>query len=101
MQPAPLTSGGLALEEVTCRGWGPHLQYSFLIKLASLSGKYPAGRPAKEAKYHQLRMHVDVYVHAALRDNMLENAAGKCTGREISLFRAESTKVVSCSDYHA
>ena len=40
MWPAPLTSGGLALEEVTCRGWGPHLQYSFLIKLASLSGKY-------------------------------------------------------------
>ena len=31
MQPAPLTSGGLALEEITCRGWGPHLQYSFLI----------------------------------------------------------------------
>ena len=26
---APLTSGGLALEEITCRGWGPHLQYSF------------------------------------------------------------------------
>ena len=25
MWPAPLTSGGLALEEVTCRGWGPHL----------------------------------------------------------------------------
>ena len=23
MQPAPLTSGGLALEEITCRGWGP------------------------------------------------------------------------------
>ena len=40
MWPAPLTSGGLALEEVTCRGWGPHLQYPFLIKLASLSGKY-------------------------------------------------------------
>ena len=40
MQPAPLTSGGLALEEITCRGWGPHLQYSFLIKLASLSCKY-------------------------------------------------------------
>ena len=39
MQPAPLTSGGLTLEEITCRGWGPHLQYSFLIKLASLSGK--------------------------------------------------------------
>ena len=39
MWPAPLTSGGLALEEITCRGWGPHLQYSFLIKLASLSGK--------------------------------------------------------------
>ena len=38
MWPTPLTSGGLALEEVTCRGWGPHLQYSFLIKLASLSG---------------------------------------------------------------
>ena len=35
--PSPLTSGGLPLEEVTCRGWGPHLQYSFLIKLASLS----------------------------------------------------------------
>ena len=35
MQPAPLTSGGLALEEVTCRGWGPHLQYSFLIKQPS------------------------------------------------------------------
>ena len=32
MWPAPLTSGGLALEEVTCRGWGPHLQHSFLIK---------------------------------------------------------------------
>ena len=31
MRPAPLTSGGLALEGVTCRGWGPHLQYSFLI----------------------------------------------------------------------
>ena len=31
MQPAPLTSGGPALEEITCRGWGPHLQYSFLI----------------------------------------------------------------------
>ena len=41
MRPAPLTSGGLALEEITCRGWGPHLQYTFLIKLASLSGKYP------------------------------------------------------------
>ena len=40
MWPAPLTSGGLTLEEITCRGWGPHLQYSFLIKLASLSGKY-------------------------------------------------------------
>ena len=38
MQPAPLTSEGPALEEITCRGWGPHLQYSFLIKLASLSG---------------------------------------------------------------
>ena len=37
MQPVPLT---LDLEEITCRGWGPHLQYSFLIKLASLSGKY-------------------------------------------------------------
>ena len=36
MWPAPLTSGSLALEEITCRGWGPHLQYSFLIKLASL-----------------------------------------------------------------
>ena len=32
MQPAPLTSGGLALEEVTCRGWGPHLQYSFKMR---------------------------------------------------------------------
>ena len=31
MWPAPLTSGCLTLEEVTCRGWGPHLQYSFLI----------------------------------------------------------------------
>ena len=31
MRPAPLTSGGLTLEEITCRGWGPHLQYSFLI----------------------------------------------------------------------
>ena len=25
MQPAPLTSGGLTLEEITCREWGPHL----------------------------------------------------------------------------
>ena len=32
MQPVPLTSGGITLEEITCRGWGPHLQYSFLIK---------------------------------------------------------------------
>ena len=40
MQPTSLTIGGLTLEEITCRGWGPHLQYSFLIKLASLSGKY-------------------------------------------------------------
>ena len=32
---------------------------------------------------------------------MRENAAGKCTGKEISLFRAESAKVVSFSDYHA
>ena len=31
MQPAPLTSGGPALEETTSRGWGPHLQHSFLI----------------------------------------------------------------------
>ena len=37
MWPTPLTSGGLALGEVTCGGWGPHPQYSFLIKLASLS----------------------------------------------------------------
>ena len=35
----PLTSGGLALEEVTC-GDALSLQYSSLIKLASLSGKY-------------------------------------------------------------
>ena len=42
MRPAPLTSGGPALEGVTCRGWDPHLQYSFLIKLASLSGKFIA-----------------------------------------------------------
>ena len=40
MRPAPLTSGGLALEEITCRGCGPHLQYSFLIKLASLPGNF-------------------------------------------------------------
>ena len=40
MQPAPLTSRGLALEEITCRRWGPHLQYSFLIKLASLSDSF-------------------------------------------------------------
>ena len=39
MRPAPLTSGGLTLEEITCRGWGPHLQYSFLIKLASQNFK--------------------------------------------------------------
>ena len=51
MQPAPLTSGGLALEEITCREWGPHLQYSFLIKLASLSGKGPSvgGKPGTGA----------------------------------------------------
>ena len=42
MRPPPLTSGGLTLEEITCRGWGPHLQYSFLIKLASLCGKFPS-----------------------------------------------------------
>ena len=36
MQPAPLTSGRLALEEITCRGWGPHLQYSFLINFFCL-----------------------------------------------------------------
>ena len=34
----------------------------------------------------------------ALRDNLRENAAGKCKGKEISLFRAESAKVVSSSD---
>ena len=45
MQPAPLTSGGLALEEITCGGWGPHLQYSFLIKLASLSA--PRSAPSR------------------------------------------------------
>ena len=46
MQPAPLTSRGLTLEEVTC------LQYSFAIKLASLSGEqgpsapwFPTNRP--------------------------------------------------------
>ena len=33
--------------------------------------------------------------------NMWENAAGKCTGKEISLFCAESAKVVSSTDYHA
>ena len=41
MQPAPLTSGGLTLEEITCRGWSPHLQYSFLIKLASQTKNPP------------------------------------------------------------
>ena len=37
----PLTSGGLALGEVTCWECGDalNLQYSFFIKLASLSGK--------------------------------------------------------------
>ena len=42
-----------------------------------------------------------VYVCAAMRDNMRENTAEKCTGKEISLFRAESANVVSSSDYHA
>ena len=35
------------------------------------------------------------HVHTALRDNMRENTAGKCTWKEISLFRAGSAKVVS------
>ena len=55
MWPTPLTSGGLALEEVTCKGWGPHLQYSFfklaLIKLASLSA-YLLKRPGVVAIDH-------------------------------------------------
>ena len=34
-------------------------------------------------------------------DNMRENAAGKSTGKEISLFCADSAEVVSSSDYHA
>ena len=40
----PLTSGGLALKGVTCRECGDalNLQYSFLIKLASLSGSEPS-----------------------------------------------------------
>ena len=36
MCPAPLTSGDLTLEEITYRGWGPHLQYSFLIPVRFL-----------------------------------------------------------------
>ena len=62
-----------------------------------------AQRPAEEATYDQLCMHVCLiaYVYASLWDNMRENAAGKCTGKEISLFRAESAKVVSSSDYDA
>ena len=45
MRPAPLASGGPAPGEVTCGGWGPHPQYSFLIKLASLSGRDQASLP--------------------------------------------------------
>ena len=41
MWPAPLASGGLALGEVTCGGWGPQLQYSFFIRLAT-----PTHRPS-------------------------------------------------------
>ena len=50
MWPAPLASGGLALGEVACGGWDPHLQYSLLIKLASLSGKYDEGCQGKVVK---------------------------------------------------
>ena len=38
MQPAPLTSGGLALEEITCRGVGP-TPTVFLLDQASLPVK--------------------------------------------------------------
>ena len=31
MQPAPLTGGGLALGEITCRGWGPQASLIFFV----------------------------------------------------------------------
>ena len=54
MWPAPLTSGGLALEEVTCRGWGPHP----LIKLASLSGKYEKAHSDHHSPFLHIELHV-------------------------------------------
>ena len=56
-----------------------------------------AQRPAEVAEYNQLRMHVCTCMCTL---HCGENAAGKCTRKEISLFCAESVKVVSSSDYH-
>ena len=60
MQPAPLTSGGQALEEITCRGWGPHLQYSFLINFFFLEPCANATGPSTGTCQHPtLRKHTD------------------------------------------
>ena len=52
MWPAPLTSGGLTLEEITCRGWGPHLQYSFLINFFFLFKDVEKKMELKSPKLH-------------------------------------------------
>ena len=81
------------------------LYHAMYFKNLSNRPRRPAQRPAEEAKYNQLCMHVCMCVYAALRrygrDNMRENVAGKCTGKEISLFCAKSAEVVSSSDYYA
>ena len=73
MQPAPLASGGLALGEVACGGWGPHLQYSFLIKLASLSGEWEDIVSPTRGFAHQPIYSVDPYQHATVIDHGREH----------------------------
>ena len=97
MWPAPLTSGGLALEEITCRGWGPRLQYSFLIKLASLSfliklaslsGKYGGDEQGPQASSlpHPPSYAVDTYQLRPVTDR----------GRKISAENLSQCKRLLC-----
>ena len=69
----------------------------------SFSAKFycrPRRQACREGEIY-LAAHARVYAYeyVALRDNMRENEAGTRTEKEILLFRAESAKVVSASDY--
>ena len=69
MWPAPLTSGGLALEEVTCRGWDPHLQYSFLINIFFEPCVNATGSSTGTCQHPTLQKHTDKHRITNIKQN--------------------------------